>query len=141
MTGERVTQVFELQLKRKGYFSGYNPNINPAAANVFSTAAFRFGHSLIPKNLNRCNRHHQLLPSRKSAWNLKKWTNRLTVSTVGTLLRKEFMDPSAIHNVGAVDRLILGMCSQPCMQRDEFIVDELTNHLFEPPSKRRTSLF
>lgn len=59
-------QVFELQLQTEGYFNGYNPNINPSAANVFSTAAFRFGHSLIPKNLNRCNRYHQLLPSRKA---------------------------------------------------------------------------
>ena len=62
--GERVMQVFELQLERQGYFGGYDRSVNPSAANVFSTAAFRFGHSLIPKNLNRCNRHHQLLPSR-----------------------------------------------------------------------------
>jgi len=114
--GERVMQVFELQLERQGYFGGYDRSVNPSAANVFSTAAFRFGHSLIPKNLNRCNRHHQLLPSH-------------------TLLRKELMDPSPIHNIGSVDRIILGMCSQPSMRRDEFIVDEMTNHLFEPPNK------
>lgn len=114
--GERVMQVFELELQKEGYFYGYNRNVNPASANVFSTSAFRFGHSLIPKNLNRCNRHHQLLPSH-------------------TLLRKEFMDPTAIHKPGSVDRLILGMCSQASMRRDEFFVDELTNHLFEPPTK------
>ena len=45
------------------------------------------------------------------------------------------MDPIAIHNPGAVDRLLLGMTSQPSMRRDEFIVEELTNHLFEHPSK------
>ena len=50
-------------------------------------------------------------------------------------LRKELMDPAPIHNIGAVDRLLLGMCSQPAMRRDEYIVDELTNHLFETPSR------
>ncbi|XP_046632725.1 peroxidase-like isoform X2 [Daphnia pulicaria] len=114
--GERVIEVFDLRLKRRGFFYGYNISINPMAANSFGTAAFRFGHSLIPKNLNRCNRFHQLLPYR-------------------TLLRKELMDPTPIHNIGAVDRILLGMCSQPAMRRDEYIVDELTNHLFQTSKK------
>ena len=58
----------------------------------------------------------------------------------GTLLRKELMDPTPIHNIGAVDRLLLGMCSQPAMRRDEYIVDELTNHLFQTPSKNINNL-
>ena len=45
------------------------------------------------------------------------------------------MDPTPIHNIGAVDRILLGMCSQPAMRRDEYIVDELTNHLFQTSSK------
>lgn len=53
----------------------------------------------------------------------------------GTPLRKELMDPTPIHNIGAVDRILLGMCSQPAMRRDEYIVDELTNHLFQTSSK------
>lgn len=59
----------------------------------------------------------------------------LFISCTGTLLRTELMDPTPIHNIGAVDRLLLGMCSQPAMRRDEYIVDELTNHLFQTPSK------
>ena len=50
---------------------------------------------------------------------------------LGTPLRKELMDPTPVHNIGAVDRILLGMCSQPSMRRDEHIVDELTNHLFQ----------
>lgn len=45
------------------------------------------------------------------------------------------MDPTPIHNIGAVDRILLGMCSQPAMRRDEYIVDELTNHLFQTSSE------
>ena len=57
----------------------------------------------------------------------------LTISSEheGTPLRKELMDPTSIHNIGAVDRILLGMCTQPAMRRDEYIVDELTNHLFQ----------
>lgn len=64
-TGERVIEVFDLRLKKRGFYYGYNTSIQAMAANAFGTAAFRFGHSLIPKNLNRCNRFHQLLPYSK----------------------------------------------------------------------------
>lgn len=60
--GDRVIEVFDLRLKRRGFYYGYNDSINAMAANAFATAAFRFGHSLIPKHLNRCNRFHQKLP-------------------------------------------------------------------------------
>ncbi|RNA19459.1 Peroxidasin [Brachionus plicatilis] len=35
------------------YFTGYDSSINPALTNEFSTAAFRFGHSLIRDKFNR----------------------------------------------------------------------------------------
>lgn len=35
--------------------------------------------------------------------------------------------------MGAVDRLLLGMVNQPIQKRDEFITEELTNHLFQTP--------
>ena len=63
--GERVINVFDLRLKRRGFYYGYNESVNPTAANAFGTAAFRFGHSLIPKKLNRCDRYHTSLHSGK----------------------------------------------------------------------------
>ena len=35
----------------KGYSSQYRSNFDPRITNAFSTAAFRFGHSLIPGEL------------------------------------------------------------------------------------------
>lgn len=38
---------YNLRLQKTGYSSNYNSSINPGAKNVFSAAAFRFGHSLV----------------------------------------------------------------------------------------------
>ena len=59
--GDKVMQVFNLQLLRRDFYFGYNDSVNPSSANAFATAAFRFGHSLIPSQLNRCNKQHKML--------------------------------------------------------------------------------
>lgn len=38
-----------------------------------------------------------------------------------------------IWGVGSVDRLLLGFSNQASQRRDEFVADELTNHLFQTP--------
>lgn len=48
-------------------------------------------------------------------------------------LHDELSNPSNIWSIGAVDRLLLGMVNQPIQKRDEFITEELTNHLFQTP--------
>ncbi len=35
----------------QGYFDKYDPTINPSAAQGFTTAAYRFGHSLLPSTV------------------------------------------------------------------------------------------
>jgi len=50
-------------------------------------------------------------------------------------LHEELTNPANLYNIGSVDRLLLGLCEQPAQKRDEFITEELTNHLFQTPSK------
>lgn len=45
--GRHFMKLNGLLLQRNGYYQGYNFNVNPTITNVFTTAAFRFGHSLI----------------------------------------------------------------------------------------------
>lgn len=45
--GREYMEKFELTPKEEGQPTLYNEGINPSITNVFATAAFRFGHSLV----------------------------------------------------------------------------------------------
>lgn len=51
-------RIFNLEVLRKGYFEGYDPAVNPTIANEFSTAAYRFGHSLVQRSFVRFDSNH-----------------------------------------------------------------------------------
>ena len=38
-----------------GLYTGYDPTMNPTVSNIFSTAAFRFGHATIQPIVRRLN--------------------------------------------------------------------------------------
>lgn len=112
--GHRVLEIFELRLLPRGYYQGYNDTLNPTIANVFGSAAFRFGHSLVKSSIGRCNKEFRKVPFHVE-------------------LHKEMNNPSNLHNFGSVDRILLGLVSQKLGRRDEFVTEELTNHLFQNP--------
>ncbi|CAK1595766.1 unnamed protein product [Parnassius mnemosyne] len=112
--GSEVMRLFELDLLEKGYYKDYNPKINPNPASSFGSAAFRFGHSLVQPSMVRFDRFHRPMSNNVS-------------------LHDEITNPSNIWSMGAVDRLLIGMINQPIQKRDEFITEELTNHLFQTP--------
>ncbi|KZC13739.1 Chorion peroxidase, partial [Dufourea novaeangliae] len=112
--GQDVTKIFDLEVLKKGYYNGYNPTMNPTIANGFSTAAYRFGHSLVQRSFIRFDSDHQPI------------FNNVTI-------HKEFSNPANLETAGSVDRLLLGLINQPSQRRDEHISDELTNHLFQTP--------
>ncbi|KAJ8307773.1 hypothetical protein KUTeg_014675 [Tegillarca granosa] len=47
--GDYYMDKFGLRSKKSGYNEVYNQNVDPGTSNAFGAAAFRFGHSQIPK--------------------------------------------------------------------------------------------
>ncbi|XP_011503270.1 PREDICTED: uncharacterized protein LOC105366506 [Ceratosolen solmsi marchali] len=112
--GDEVMKIFDIEPLRKGYYRGYDQLVNPNIANAFSSAAYRFGHSLVQRSFIRFDRHHRPI------------LNNVTI-------HEEFSNPVNLETAGSVDRILLGLINQPSQKRDEFISDELTNHLFQTP--------
>ena len=52
-------------MDRLGQYTGYQPGTEPAVANVFATAAMRFGHTLINPLLRRLNDNFTSIPEVK----------------------------------------------------------------------------
>ncbi|KAM3932755.1 thyroid peroxidase [Leptodactylus fuscus] len=100
--------------KYVGTYQGYNENINPSISNIFSTAAFRFGHATIPPIVHRLDslyREHPQYPN--------------------LLLNEVFFRPWRIIKEGGLDPLIRGLLGKPAKlqtQRD-IMNEELTEKL------------
>ncbi|XP_018359587.1 PREDICTED: uncharacterized protein LOC108758877 [Trachymyrmex cornetzi] len=107
-------KIFDLEVHKKDYYKGYDPTVNPTIANSFSTAAYRFGHSLVQRSFIRFDSDHRPIFNNVS-------------------IHDEFTNPVNLDTAGSVDRLLLGLVNQPCQRRDEFITEEMTNHLFQTP--------
>ncbi|XP_004526120.1 peroxidasin [Ceratitis capitata] len=102
-------------LKLLGEYRGYDPNINPSIANVFATAALRFGHTIINPVLHRLNSTFQ------------------PISQGHLPLHKAFFAPWRIAYEGGVDPLMRGMFSIPAKLKtpDQNLNSELTEKLFQ----------
>ncbi|XP_013793800.2 peroxinectin A-like, partial [Limulus polyphemus] len=103
---------YYLEPRQFGY-TYYYPSINPSILNEFSAAAFRFGHTLIQNQFNEIN----------SAG-----------STTSFQLRESFFKPFGMY-IGQLDRILRGLAAQPAQKFDKFIVEDVTNHLFQKPGE------
>ncbi len=95
-------------------YQGYNRNLDPGIANVFSTAAYRFGHSMLSPQLVRLDAAGNPHP----AGNLR--------------LRDAFFNPQEIQNYG-IEPLLTGLGAQQAQEIDNMVVDDVRNFLFGPP--------
>lgn len=98
-----------------GDYKGYDPTVNPSIANVFATAALRFGHTLINPILERLDSSFKPIKE-------------------GHLpLHKAFFSPWRLVDEGGIDPLLRGLFSTPAKLKrpHENLNSELTERLFE----------
>jgi len=96
-------------------YTGYDPGVDPRIANLFSTAAYRFGHSMLSPTLLRLGADGEPI-------------------TEGHLaLRDAFFAPFRITDEGGIDPLLRGLAAQVAQDVDVFVVDDVRNFLFGPP--------
>lgn len=98
-------------------YSGYDAEVNPGIANVFSTAAFRFGHSTLSTHLLRLDE------------------NGLEVAAGHVALKNAFFNPYLLLNPlgGGIESILRGLATQNGQEIDPHIVDDVRNMLFGPP--------
>jgi hypothetical protein len=97
-----------------GPYRGYDPRVNAGISNIFSTAAYRFGHSMLSPELLRLNNDGSVI----EAGNIS--------------LRDAFFAPQEIVANG-IDSILVGAASQQAQEIDNLVVDDVRNFLFGPP--------
>jgi len=94
-------------------YKGYNASVNPGIANEFSTAAFRFGHSLLGDDIefldNDGNEVVDEIP-----------------------LAAAFFNPDVVKETG-IDPLLKYLSSDTAQELDTKVVESVRNFLFGPP--------
>jgi len=97
-----------------GAYAGYNPAMQPSISNVFASAAYRVGHTMLSPTLSRLDATDQ-------------------EASEGHLpLQQGFFIPSEISSNG-IDSVLRGLASHPAQQIDTYVVDDVRNFLFGPP--------
>jgi len=95
-------------------YHGYDPGVSPEIANVFATAAYRFGHSMLSPELRRLDARGRVIAA-------------------GDLgLRDAFFQPQVIVDDG-IEPLLRGLAKQQAQEVDNQIVDGVRNFLFGEP--------
>ncbi|HFB99954.1 MAG TPA: T9SS type A sorting domain-containing protein [Phaeodactylibacter sp.] len=96
-------------------YSGYSSIVNPGIMNTFSTAAYRYGHTVINSNIMRLDEYGNTIPE-------------------GNInLAEAFFNPPMIISGGGVDPLVRGMATQIEQDFDTKMISDLRNFLFGPP--------
>jgi hypothetical protein len=95
-------------------YKGYKKNVDPSIANVFSTAAYRFGHSTLSPVIRRLD------------------ANGDSIAAGDLALKDAFFDPSKLAD-GGLAPIMRGLAAQVHQKVDVHVVDGLRNFLFGPP--------
>ncbi len=100
-----------------GLYKKYNPNTNPGIFNEFSTAAYRYGHTVINSKIVRMDNSGNIMPQGN------------------ILLRDAFFNPNVIVETGGIDPFLIGMGTQVEQDFDCKMIHDLRNFLFGAPGQ------
>lgn len=111
LIGEDFMNLHGLKLTNRDFFMGYDPDTNPHLSAEFSTAAFRFGHTLVRSTLTKTDNE------------LRPFLN----FTLGSIMLR----PTEAYVNGGLDSICRGLLTDPGTSFDPHFTDELQHHLFE----------
>jgi len=110
--GNNFMRLFGLNSLSSGHSFDYDDNFDSRINNEFAAAAFRFGHSLVPKTFLAIDKDRTRQPK---VMNLKE----------------VFFRPKEMKTPGFFDGLIRGLTDERTKAADADFVDDIRNHLFE----------
>jgi len=108
--GNNFMKSYGLFPRESGFSTDYSDNFDPRINNEFAAAAYRFGHSMVPKTFSSVSRQR--------------------TETV-LEMKDQFFKPASLKNIGFLDGLVRGMTEQGSQLWDNSFVEDLRNHLFE----------
>lgn len=98
-------------------YTGYKADVNPGIMNVFSTAAYRYGHSTIGDDFVVMDKNGEYMPGGDDL-----------------RLRDLFFNPGAIsEETNGIEGFLGGMSTIHTQEFDCHVIDDLRNFLFGPP--------
>ena len=109
-----------------GEYEGYKADVHPGISHLFQSAAFRFGHTMIPPGLYR----------RDGQCNFKD----APTGTPAIRLCSAWWDAAEILTNNSVEEFILGMASQLAEREDNVLCSDVRNKLFGPMEFSRRDL-
>ncbi|KAK9879276.1 hypothetical protein WA026_004121 [Henosepilachna vigintioctopunctata] len=108
--GEQAMKEFNLNLKRgREYSYEYDPSIEPSVTNEFTTAAFRFGHSIVDGQLK--------------VYGTKKMEEIIFIPEV-------MFHPSRMRKRHFFDQILSTLTTEPIQEVDDCFSDALTRYMF-----------
>lgn len=99
-------------------YDGFRQSVDPSIANIFSTAAYRLGHSMLNETLLRIGPDGRTIPQGDLP-----------------LASAFFLSPDRFREEGGVEPILRGLFRQKARRIDPYLTDAVRNFLFGAPGQ------